>query len=130
MAQIEIHREKNEAGDGIVFRFHSAGQGGDVLLADAELHLLSRQAFVTLSKVDNMAAALYEIVETLKHEILSRFGDTDPTIPLQIDINAGKFTKELEEVGPRFGFTGPQPAGELGTEGQFVRFRATLPLKK
>lgn len=120
MAQLEIKREKNP-GSGFAYTFTSEG-----LKAHADFDPLTGVAEVKFEQAANMAAALEAVVSTLQTD--ARLWETNPILLLRIDIDAGRFVNELTQIAPRFGFTGPEPAGELGTESQYVRFRAELPL--
>lgn len=120
MAQLEIERVKN-SGSGFGYTFTSEG-----LKAHADFDPLTGVAEVKFEQATNMAAALEAVVSMLQSE--ARIWKTNPILPLRIDIDAGRFVNELTQIAPRFGFTGPEPAGEFGTEDQHVRFRAELPL--
>lgn len=120
MAKLEVERVKNDW-SGFAYTITSEG-----LKAHANFDPTTGVAEVAFDEAENMAAALQAVVDTLVDE--ADKWKTSPVLLLRIDINAGKFEKDLKAVAPRFGFTGPQPAGEFGSTGQFVRFRAELPL--
>lgn len=120
MAKLEIEMMKNP-GSGFGYTFTSEG-----LKAHADFDPLTGVAHVTFEQAANMAAALEAVVSTLQSE--ARVWKTNPILPLRIDMDAGRFAEELTIIAPRFGFTSPQAAGELGTPEQSVRFRAELPL--
>jgi hypothetical protein len=121
MAQLEIERAKN-TGSGFTYTFKCEG-----LSAHADFDPTTGVAEVKFEEATNMVSALEAVVCELQRE--ARVWKTNPLLPLRIDIDAGRFTDELVKVAPRFGFTGPQAAGELGHESQFNRFRAEFPLK-
>lgn len=128
MPHLEIDEQDNEAHDGKFFRFHSSSPEGDVLEAEAEFLTHAGRVLVKFHTAENIAAGLEVVVETIMNEARTGYWKANPHATLRIDIDAGRFTNELTQIAPRFGFTGPEPAGEFGTEDQYVRFRAELPL--
>ena len=65
----------------------------------------------------NVTSALETVVDTLNSEALRR---KIPT--LQIDIIAGKFVKQLTQIAPRFGFTGPEIVYGQGSTNPITKF--------
>lgn len=121
MARLEVTRVE-KTGIGFSYTFTSKG-----LKAQAEFNPLAGEARVTFEEAQNMTSALLTVVTKIQAD--ARIWETNPVLPLRIDIDAGKFADALARVAPRFGFSGPQPAGEFGTTEQFVRFRGEFSLR-
>jgi hypothetical protein len=129
MANLEVQRENNQAGDGTFFRFHSSSPEGDILDAEAEFLPHAGRAIVKFKTVENITAGLDAVVNAIKEEARKEYWKANPHATLRIDIDAGPFAPELADVAPRFGFIGPKPAGEYGTASQYDVFSAEFRLQ-
>jgi hypothetical protein len=118
MARLEVEKVKNP-GSGFNYVFTSVG-----LQAHADFDPTTGEAVVTFEEATNISAALEAVVNKIQSE--ARLWETNPVLLLHIDIQAGKFEKQLAEVADRFSLKGPVPADESGFGG--VVFRAELPL--
>lgn len=94
--------------------------------AEASFRADTGEAQVKIQEAENLAPILQTVIDKLLLEAKTR--KTNPIFPLRIDFDAGIFANEFAKLAPQFGLKGPQPAGEFGTENQYVRYRKELPL--